>query len=119
MANVSYWSPTAAPYSGDQPAQDLRQELRQVLGNQAGPERGGGLAMKPSSGTGGLEARHALRQQAGDEAGKYIAGAGRREPGRRIGVDRRTAVGLRNDGVGSFEQHDRTKRPRSRAGPLQ
>ena len=49
--------------------------------------------MHPDRRAGRFEGRHALRQQPGDDAGKHVAGTGRRQQRRAVGVDRRAAVG--------------------------
>ena len=72
--------------------------------------------MQPDRRAGRLEAGHALRQQAGHDAGEDVAGAGGRQPGRRVGVDRRAAIGCGDDGVGALEHDDRRLPLRPPAG---
>ena len=42
------------------------------------------------------------------QPGQHVAGTGRRQPGRRGGVDRGPAVGRGDDRIGALQQHDRT-----------
>ena len=88
-------------------AQQRRKQVRQVLGDQARTEARAGLGMQPDRGAGRLEGRHALRQQAGGDAGEHVAGAGGGQPGRGVGVDRGAAVGRRDHCVGPLEDDGR------------
>ena len=72
-----------------------------------GPGLAAGLAMQPDGGAGRLERRHALRQQARDEARQHVAGARGGEPGRRIFGDRSAAVRRGHHRIGALQQHDR------------
>ena len=71
-----------------------------------GPNALRAFAVQPDRGAGGLEGRHALRQQAGDEAGEHVAGAGGGEPRRGVVVDGGAAVGRGDHGVGPLEDDD-------------
>jgi hypothetical protein len=62
--------------------------------------------MQPDTGRSRFEGRHALRQQPTDKTSKNIAGAGSREPGWRIIVDRRTTVWASDDGICALENDD-------------
>ena len=71
-----------------------------------GPKVVGAFAVQPHGGAGGLEGRHALRQQAGDEARQHVAGAGGGEPRRGVVVDGGAAVGGGDHGVRPLEDDD-------------
>ena len=49
--------------------------IRKILGDEAGAEGGGGIAVEPGRGGGGLERRHALRHQARRHARQHVAAA--------------------------------------------
>ena len=96
-----------------------RQRLDQILGDQTGTARGRRLHVKPHRRRGGLEHRHALRQQAQRDAGQDIAGAGGRERRRRGRLDDGAAIGRRDDRVRAFEQDDGAALGGGRARPRQ
>ena len=62
--------------------------------------------MEPDARAGGLEGWHSLRQEAGDEASEHVARTGSGQRRRGIFVDRGTAVGGGDHGVGTFEDDD-------------
>ena len=75
-----------------------------------GPKPLAGLGMHPDRGAGGLEGRHALRQQPGTDASQHVTGAGRGEQRRAVAVDRGAAIGrgdhrvrplVDDDGIGA------------------
>ena len=57
-----------------------------------------------------------MREQAADEAGERIAGAGGGERRRQIAADRRPAIGRGDDGVRTFQNDDGAERARGGAG---
>ena len=69
---------------GDEPAIDRRQRLGKVLGNEPGTDLVAGFAVQPGARAGGLESRHTLGQEAGDDPGKHITSPGSRKPRRGI-----------------------------------
>jgi len=73
-----------------------------VLGDRAGGA-GGGSALQPDGGAGGLEGGHALREEGAGDAGEDVAGAGGGEGGGRGVLDRGAAVGGGDHGVGALE----------------
>ncbi len=62
-----------APSGLPQSSQDRGRQVRQVLGDQAGAVGRAGLGVDPGAGARGLEALHALGDQAGDESGQHVA----------------------------------------------
>ena len=60
-----------------------------------------------------------LREQPRDEAAEHVAGAGGREPGRRVVVDGGAAVGRGDDGVGALEHDDGADLARRGAGAVE
>ena len=83
-----------------------------------------GRAVQPDCRGGCLEPGSTLRQQAGDHAGQHVAAARRREVGRRVGIDRRPAVGRGDHRVGCPSAPRRRRlsaaaaRARSSFGPV-
>jgi hypothetical protein len=85
-------------------------EIEQCFGVEAlRPMPVGGIAMEPDCGASGLVWFHALGKQSGDEASKDIAGTGRGETWRGVGVYGGAAVGVGDDGVWTFEDDDGTR----------
>ncbi len=81
---------------------------RRVFGDETRP---GPASRAPSpciqtAAAGGFEGRHALRHKPGDDAGQHVAGAGSREPWRRVAAMLARPSGGRNHGVRSLQQHD-------------
>ncbi len=62
--------------------------------------------MQPDGRAGSFERRHALRQESRDESREHVATSSRRQPRRRVGVDRGPAIGRRDDSIGPFENDD-------------
>ena len=101
-----------------EPAEHRRQHLRQVFRDQPGAGLARGLAVHPDPDAGGLEGRHALRQQPAIIPGQHVAGAGGGEPGRRVGGDGGAAVRRRHHGIRPLEQHDGAGSARRRPAPV-
>jgi hypothetical protein len=57
-------------------AQHGRKGRRQILCNQPAPHSCAGRPVHPHARRRGLECRHALRQEAGDDAGQHVARCG-------------------------------------------
>ena len=72
--------------------------------------------MNPDGGTTGLEGRHALGQQNGDQTSQHIAGAGRRQIGAAAAVEDQSAIGRRDDRLGPLQNDKRCRQPGRRQG---
>ena len=92
--------------TGKKSAQDLGQVFGDILGDQPRTESPRCRTMQPDSRASCLERRHGLREKATDDAGENVARACCREPGRQIFRDRRSAGRIRDNCVGSFQEHD-------------
>src|SRR5580658_2986674 len=88
-----------------QPPQRPWQAIDQILGDEAGPEVLGGVAMEPAGGSGGAERIQTLREKPGHEAGEDVAAAAGREIGRRVGIDGCAPIRRGDDAVAAFEEH--------------
>ena len=75
--------------------------------------------MHPHADAGRLKRRHALRQEARDNSGKHVAGAGGGEPGRRVGGDAGASVRRRHHRIRPLQQHHRATTLGGVAHPLQ
>ena len=83
-----------------------RQQVRQILGDQAGPERRGGRAVQPHGGGRGEERLHALGEQAQDDTAEDIARAGGGQGRRRVGIDNCPAIRRGDHRIGAFQDDD-------------
>jgi hypothetical protein len=99
--------------------QDLGQRLGKIFRYQSASEAARSVAVHPDGGAGGVESRHALGEKARCDAGKYIARSGGGEPWGCVGVDRGTAIGSCDDGVGALEDDDRACVSSGCSGPLE
>ena len=72
--------------------------------------------MDPDGGAGGLEERHALRQQATRKARQHIPRPGRGEPGGRVEGNGRTTIRGGDDRVRTLQDQDGAARPGGGAG---
>ena len=99
---------SAANLESLQPLLARLEELQEaVLGDDAvGAEAVCSFAVEVDAGAGGLEAGHALGEEAAGDAGEDIARAGGAEAGRGVGVDGGAAIGRGDDGVAAFEDDD-------------
>ena len=99
--------------------QNLRQRLRQILGDEPRAEGAGGGAVQPDGGRRGDEGRRAPSGEAGDKASEHVARAGGGQRRRQVPADRGAAVGRGDDGVGALEDNDRAGQLRRGAGALE
>ena len=95
--------------------QDRWRETGQIFCDQPRPMQFRRLGMDPGGRAGGLEAFHALSDKSADEARKDIAGPGRRQPWRTVGVHRRAPVGRCDHRIGPLEKHDGVRQAGGRA----
>ena len=91
----------------------------QVFGDEAGSDPPRRVAVQPDGGRRRDEGRHALRQEAEDQAGEHIAGAGGRQFRRRAGVDRGAPIWRGDDRIAALQHDHGAARPRGAAGPLE
>src|ERR1700761_6191000 len=85
---------------------DVGERRQQVFDQKTGAGAGGRTSVQVGGGGSGVPGLHALRQQAADDAGQHVAGAGGGQVGGGGEVDRGLAVGRGDDGVGAFQQDD-------------
>ena len=93
---------SAARKVGEQPSVNGRQHFGQILGNQACAEFGRRFPVEPDSGACGVKGLHALRHQAGHNAGKDISGPRCREARRAVVCNRRSASRCCNNRICPF-----------------
>ena len=92
--------------------EDARQRVGEVFRDEAGPERAGAGAVQPYRRARRLESRRTLREEAADEAGERVAGAGGGERRWQIAADARPSVRRGDDGVRPLDEHDSPERAR-------
>ncbi len=79
----------------------------QVFCNQARTNHIASLAVQPHRRAGSLEGWHTLRAKTANETGQDVAGTCGCKIGRRVVCDGRSAVGCRDNGVGTLQYHYR------------
>jgi len=65
--------------------------------------------VRSSGGAGGVLRLHPFREERRDDAGQYVTGAGGRESRSPVGRHEHARARRRDEGVGTFQQHDRAE----------
>jgi len=82
------------------------QNVRQILGDETGPERDGGCAVKPNRGRRGQKRLHALGEQAHNKTAEDISRAGGGKGRGRVCIDNCPIIGRCDHRIGAFQNDD-------------